>query len=423
MNRLIPFDTYVPTPLLENRSVIYEDPDGPCDFFLDFYPEIISIVLGKYCDGKSLSTLLITLLSSKCHRLCGLELIMKTTQSRADHLKNNGWLPPNSNGINRWGSIDFATLITDISIGEGYDAIQTYSSEIALSKIISMIRRISERLAVIHFFEECWDLHPIHPEHIECPLWCGTVTMDCSPDFSGNMVETANVTAMTPINTWDLTLVEEWTKLSGTHDSRKNIKLTPGPRRAMPMPPLARLQACTPKDAIAVSKMAHRLRERDEVAPIGGIPFVYRRQDNSDIPMSGWVMSRKQALTRINGVLQIMTRLQTEMWPLNYECQIDPSMHIHTRKRTSSIENAHDIDSTTDELFAFMDRPHVVRDDQASDDTRVDLTCITQHVTRLMKEYETNSCRNTFRAPLALEKAPPPSNNLATHLPEKSKIE
>ena len=283
------------TAVPHEASVLTMDTNN-ADFHLlhEVPPEVLLLVLSKFCDGKSLSTLALALAVSSdpfCQETAWYTVpmvVQRKLLAIAALLEENGSPDDvaNTAGAASWIASIASTCATVVDVSVAKE---------------ERIRLLSENLAVLDFLQQSLSLYSVVDKgHFEWPVWCGRISFD----------STVNETRMQNTAALVLTAPMQYPYfIPGAHSVFQNHIPTAAfqcePQNRKPIPPWGRVRAL-PGDASVLAPVVERLEQWDQVA---SPTSVVRSADTLNVA----ILTQKQAKNR---TIDMIWRPRKSSWIL-----------------------------------------------------------------------------------------------------------
>lgn len=249
--------------------------------------DAVTYILSEYCDATSISKLAIAISTSNLHGSLLWDVIVLTLNSRVNDLRNQGMTFPSRSGFDLYKNLSFRP-------SDG-------------------LSQAAEKFLALSYFEDAkTQLRTAHG--VELPIFLGPVTIDFSnpDDRDTTRLETVNIIASSPSDTWDHSIVHEWKRYS-SQINQCPIQLGHMPPRFVISPHVVRIQGLTEEDSEIVKNISEALDKKNLVANILGLSIKCDRYDSSYV-----FMSRRQAQSLRD--LYHEAGYQTKsFWPIDYQ--------------------------------------------------------------------------------------------------------
>ena len=342
----------------------------------DLPPGVLPSILAKFCDTPSLAALLNAVTSSASRREAVLNEFASALTMRIDMLEKSGAIPA-TKGNARWNrqTMKIADELRKFCAVETSSSGRSDSTNSLLwGNFLSRLKDLALVLPPLRLFGDelkngpgkkmfpaCNDIEN-SCTRFELPV---RLTQMCSRQGGAFF----QVVVSLPNSTWQPILLSEWSKLH-------NNVLRPRPRRATPLPPLARIRAINPtarSSYYGLARVSAKLTATDEVIEL-------------DVPKGSKILifSRVQACERMKAssiwqyyLKQHRDIVDEETWPLAYACRgyDDASALIQVIKDpfAAKLEYLNGFDPENDrELFAFIE-PTDESNNEAGGDQAVEM--------------------------------------------------
>jgi hypothetical protein len=218
-----------------------------------------------FCDGKSLSTLLLAASSCSFHRSVAWDEVPAMTRIRLQGIAAR--VSKHAKGSRDEKYLrEAAEWILSVSCIPGEQATASRLDDSAnTEKIASRMKAVSENLAVLDFLDESLAKYSNETEgQFEWPVWCGQLTVD-SFVTGTRMRNTARVVITSPMQRPSFmpgsSLIKNWTPCSAFRCEPYNM---------VPVPPWGQIRGLQPEDDHVLLPVASRLAESGEVATPSG---------------------------------------------------------------------------------------------------------------------------------------------------------
>ena len=341
----------------------------------DLPPGVLPSILAKFCDTPSLAALLNAVTSSASRREAVLNEFASALTMRIDMLEKSGAIPA-TKGNARWNrqTMKIADELRKFCAVETSSSGRSDSTNSLLwGNFLSRLKDLALVLPPLRLFGDelkngpgkkmfpaCNDIEN-SCTRFELPV---RLTQMCSRQGGAFF----QVVVSLPNSTWQPILLSEWSKL------HNNVVLRPRPRRATPLPPLARIRAINATAAYdGLARISAKLTATDEVIEL-------------DVPKGSKILifSRVQACERMKAssiwqyyLKQHRDIVDEETWPLAYACRgyDDASALIQVIKDpyAEKLEYLNGFDPENDrELFAFIE-PTDESNNEAGGDQAVEM--------------------------------------------------
>jgi hypothetical protein len=256
------------------NSSLQADAKGPLRLLKQIPSEVRRDIF-LFCDGKSLSTLLLAASSCSFHRSVAWDEVPAVTRRRLQGIAAR--VSKHAKGSRDEKCLrEAAEWILSVSCiaGEQTTArLDEQDDSEKTEKIALRMKAISENLAVLDFLDESLAKYSKETEgQFEWPVWCGQLTVD-SFVTGTRMRNTARVVITSPMQRPSLmpgsSLMKNWTPCSVFRCEPYNL---------IPVPPWGQIRGLQPEDDHVLLPVASRLAESGEVATPSGF-HVYQVLD------------------------------------------------------------------------------------------------------------------------------------------------
>jgi len=332
-------------------------------------------ILAKFCDTPSLAALLVAITSSASRREAFLNEFASALTMRVDMLETSFAIPA-TKGNARWNrqTMKIADELRKFcAVETGSSGRSDGANSLTWGNFLSRLKDLALVLPPLRLFG---DELKNWPGKKMCPAW-NDIENSCNrfelPVRLTRMCTRKGgaffqVLVSLPNSTWQPILLSEWSKL------HNNVVLRPRPRRATPLPPLARIRAINGTAAYdGLARVSAKLTATDEVIEL-------------DVPKGSTILifSRVQACERMkaSSIWQYYLKqhrhiVDEETWPLAYACRgyDDASGLIQVIKDpfAEKLEYLNGFDPENDrELFAFIE-PTDESNNEAGGDQAVEM--------------------------------------------------
>jgi len=293
----------------------------------DLPPGIMLSILAKFCDTPSLAALLVAATSSASRREAFLNEFASALTMRIDMLEKAGAIPA-TKGNARWNrqTMKIADELRKFcAVETGSSGRSDGANSLTWGNFLSRLKDLALVLPPLRLFGDelkdgrgkkmcpTWNDIENSCNRFELPIWVGKMRLVykllCGLDNGAYL----QVVVSLPNSTWQPILLSEWDKL-------QNIQLPllrPRPRRATPLPPLARIRldnSAADRSSI-IARVSAKLTATDEVMANGSKILIF---------------SRVQACERMKAssiwqyyLKQHRDIVDEETWPLAYACDIN----------------------------------------------------------------------------------------------------
>jgi hypothetical protein len=287
-------------------------------------PEILHRILYKFCDGKSLSTLSLALLtaSSKSegepfYRSMALWEVPLVCRNRLKDIastieeKSQGIGDPNASRAQVVGSTGGAVeWVRSIAAALDDTRGEATSAAVLASPPFSRIKILSENAAVLDYLIlSLRDFSNVENGHFEWPVWCGNLTIDSFLTGS-RMRNSGRVLISSPM--------QRPTFIPGcglmTNHSPSGL-FRCEPYNIVPRPPWGKIHGLQSEDNRVLRPVADRLNGTDQVAVPTGY---YGRNDMLDIRILAPLQARRLLSSRMRGIL-LNSSLLSSSWMLEQQ--------------------------------------------------------------------------------------------------------
>ena len=370
----------------------------------DLPPGVFPSILAKFCDTPSLAVLLVAVTSSASRREAFLNDFASGFSMRIDMLEKSGAFPA-TKGNARWNrqTMKIADELRKFcAVETGSSGSDDDANSVTWCNFLSRLKDLTLVLPPLRLF---WDelktgrgkkLRPVYNDMENCnrfelPIFFGNMgtfvyQLGGRAEFGVNPY----VVVSLPHSTWQPILLSEWGKL---HNSQRLPFLRPRPRRATPLPPLARIRmdklVPTHINSLPpIFRVSAKLTATDEVIEL-------------DVPNGSKILifSRVQACERMKAssiwqyhLKQHRDIVDEETWPLAYaygggdEDDL-PLTQVIKDPFAETLEYLNGFDPERDrELFAFIE-PTDESNNEAGGDQAVEMSHNIQSLLRSMGAY------------------------------------
>jgi hypothetical protein len=213
---------------------------------LDLPEELLPHIIGSFCTGKSISTLLLATLSCPHHGDVMRSSVRQVLRERIVLVIDRAAFLPSSLRIHRF--LQELILGHDDAGGSGQEG------------ELHLLRYLSTRLAVVDYFE-----HGLNAtrkgEPIQFPVWTGTLNIAHYSSL-GDWGHPAGVQVQLATPFWNPNLAGAF--LNSIHSSF-GMKVIPQMRNFRTVPPIGRLEGIQDLDVASIKVIKTRMAEHDEV--------------------------------------------------------------------------------------------------------------------------------------------------------------
>jgi hypothetical protein len=269
-------------------------------------PEILRRILYSFCDGKSLSTLSLALLSASSsepfYRSMALLEIPRMCSNRLKSIAST--IEENSQGIGEnasraqvlgstGGAVEWIRSIAaalDDTHGEAFAAIILASSPALRMKIFSGNAAVLDYLII-----SLRDFSNVEKGHFEWPVWCGQLTIDSFLTGS-RMRNSGRVLISSPMQR---PAYIPGCSLMTNHSPAGLFRCEP--YNMVPRPPWGKIHGCQVEDNRILRPVADRLNGTNQVAVPTGY---FGRNDILDIRILAPKQARELLSSRMGGILR-----------------------------------------------------------------------------------------------------------------------
>jgi hypothetical protein len=289
---------------VDTSTLIGIDSPHPFQLLKCLPPEILSRILYRFCDGKSLSTLSLSASSSseqfyrsmallEVPRVCRNRLndiastIEEKTLGIRDQNASRAQVVGSTGGAVQWIRSIAAAL--DDTHGEASSAIVLASPPVSRMKILSENAAVLDYLIV-----SLRDFSNVEKGHFEWLVWCGQLTID-SFLTGTRMRNSSRVLISSPMQR---PIFIPGCGLLKNHSPAGLFRCEP--YNIVPIPPWGKIHGLQSEDNRVLQPVADRLNETNQVAVPTGY---YGRNDMLDIRILAPLQARRLLTSRMRGIL------------------------------------------------------------------------------------------------------------------------